>query len=659
MGVYNQILQQAQGVAGTPYQSYTGQLVAPNNAQQNAGISNINANAGFANPYIQQATGLASGAANPLTQSQIQNYMSPYTQNVVDATQNQFNNQNALAASNMKGNTIAQGALGGNRAAVGQATLAGQQQASQAPVIAGLYNQGYGQALSTAAQQYQQNPMAAAGQLANFGLSGQNAALQGAQAQIGAGTLQQGTQQAQDTAAYQQFEQQQAYPFQTAQWLAGIGLPIASQLGTTSQGQTTTPGPSPWSQIAGTAIAGAGLFLRDGGAVHKAGAGGVGGFPYGAAPMPYSGVSGYVPTAPQISLHALQPPSAPQPYKDTSTAGQDALKGGITDFGKAMKSSSPSYGGGNFFTDAWGGSSSSPLEGLSASDYGAGFAHGGGVSGFPRGYADGGSPMDDAPWPYGPAGDTFASRFDSAYPVDPMGAANREAGMLRDKLAPSTEGMPRFDENGRLLGNMTSDQGQKPTTSIEDEPLPQPGGGVSPMARPTVAAATPFARDDTRAGFGSPSPAAAEGPGAGDQGGAGHGFGLGYLSPNVKQALLSAGLGMLASRSPNFGNAIGEGGLRGVQAYSEAQAADLKAAQDKIKQQQEDRRISFEAQRISQEAQRAADAWALGASGHAETERHNKASEAIQSDKAPTGYQRNKDGSLAYIKGGPHDPESI
>jgi len=231
----------------------------------------------------------------------------------------------------MKGNTIAQGALGGNRAAVAQAALAGQQTANQAPVIAGLYNSGYQGALNTAYQQYQQNPMAAGSLLANYGLSGQNAALQGAQAQIGAGTLQQGTQQAQDTAAYQQFQQQQAYPFQTAQWLAGIGLPIASQLGTTSQGQTTTPGPSPWSQIAGTAIAGAGLFLRDGGAVHKAGAGGVGGFPYGAAPMPYSGVSGYVPTAPQISLHALQPPSAPQPYKDTGTAGQDALKGGIID----------------------------------------------------------------------------------------------------------------------------------------------------------------------------------------------------------------------------------------------------------------------------------------------------------------------------------------
>ena len=46
--LYRDILTRAQGVASTPYQAYSGELVAPVNSQQQAGIGNINANAGFA-----------------------------------------------------------------------------------------------------------------------------------------------------------------------------------------------------------------------------------------------------------------------------------------------------------------------------------------------------------------------------------------------------------------------------------------------------------------------------------------------------------------------------------------------------------------------------------------------------------------------------------
>src|SRR5579859_7774626 len=91
---YQRVIGQAQNVAQTPYQAYQGQLVAPVNAQQNLGISNVNAAAGQAQPQINQALGLAAGAANPLTAGQIQQYQNPYTQDVVNATQNQFNNKN-------------------------------------------------------------------------------------------------------------------------------------------------------------------------------------------------------------------------------------------------------------------------------------------------------------------------------------------------------------------------------------------------------------------------------------------------------------------------------------------------------------------------------------------------------------------------------------
>lgn len=263
---YRDLLTRAADVANTPYQSYSGELTAPINAQQTLGIGNINSNAGFAQPYIQQAAGLATAAATPLTAGQIQQYQSPYIQDVVNATQNQFNSQNQQQQQALTSNAIAQGALGGNRTGVAAANLAQAQQTAQAPVIAGLYNNSYQQGINTALSQ-QAAQAQGAYSLGNLGVAGQTAALSGASAQVGAGTLQQSTQQAQDQALYNQFLLQQAYPFQTTQWLAGIDTGVGSQLGgtTTSVGTGTTEGPSPNStgQIIGAGLSAASLFLSD------------------------------------------------------------------------------------------------------------------------------------------------------------------------------------------------------------------------------------------------------------------------------------------------------------------------------------------------------------------------------------------------------------
>jgi hypothetical protein len=261
---YNSLLQRASGVADTPYQSYSGELVAPVNAQQNLGIGNINQGAGFAQPYIQQAAQYATNAAQPLTAEDIERYSDPYTQQVINATEGQFAHDNAVQQQGVLGNAAAQGALGGNRVGVAQALTAEGQQRAQAPVIAGLRSQGYNTGLNTAMNQQQQQAQAAYS-LGNLGVAGQNAYLTGANAQIGAGTLQQGTQQALNAANYGQFTQAQAFPYQQAQWLAGIDTGVGSQMGGTSQ--TTKPGPNLFSQIAGLGMAGVGAFTGNPGAV--------------------------------------------------------------------------------------------------------------------------------------------------------------------------------------------------------------------------------------------------------------------------------------------------------------------------------------------------------------------------------------------------------
>jgi len=263
MTAYYSLLNRAQGVANTPFQDYGGEFTAPVNAQQQLGIANINA----AQPVFGQALTMAQNAAQPLTQAQIQQYQSPYTQDVVNATQNQFNNQNAQQQSALTGNATAQNALGGNRVGVAQSNLANQQQLAQAPVIAGLYNQSYNSGVNTALTQQQAMAQGAYG-VANTG----QAMLGAAGAQIGAGTLQQQTQQQQDAALYNQFLMRQAYPFQTTQWLAGIDTGVGSQLGGTSS--TTGPAPNQASQYLGAGLTAASLFLKRGGGVSGYAAGG-------------------------------------------------------------------------------------------------------------------------------------------------------------------------------------------------------------------------------------------------------------------------------------------------------------------------------------------------------------------------------------------------
>ena len=124
-----------------------------------------------------------TGAGNSLTPDQLSQWENPWTQQVVDATQAQFNNQNKQQQAQVAGNAISQGAFGGDREGVAQALTAEQQQLTQAPVIAGLESQGYTTALQAAQQQAALKTQAetAAGSLGLQGASAASATgLQGA-----------------------------------------------------------------------------------------------------------------------------------------------------------------------------------------------------------------------------------------------------------------------------------------------------------------------------------------------------------------------------------------------------------------------------------------------------------------------------------------------
>ena len=651
---YLQLLQRAQGVASTPYQGYTGEETAPVNAQQTAGIGNINAISGVNSPFISQI----SASGQPISAADIQRYQDPYTNQVIQATQADFDTQNQRANSTVLGNAASAGALGGDRAGVAQALTQEAQARVQAPVIAGLRSSGYQQAVKTAEDQQQQQMRA--------GVAGQGAAQSAAGAQIGAGTLQQQTQQAQDTQARQDYYQQQGYPFQVAQWLAAIDTGVGGAMGSSSTGNAQTTGPSPntFAQIAGLGLSAAGMFLNKGGRVP-----GVRGYAEGGGP--WGNAQTWVPT-PQLHATALhsQLPSAPQAAKQAGLSS-DQLKG-IGVLGKDMFGSNPSYGGGNWLGgDAYGGSSSSPLEGLSASDYGAGFYHGGPVR---KRLASGGNSTMGLPWlddaetgfynpipttaGFGASQPAFEDRFSPAE-EHPFGVLTRRPPVVDQdedvvnpgdpiRLDPSADAawQKRVDADNGTPQQLASRVGVPDNDNALTPGLGAPAvAAINRQIKPSGIAAEE--EPETALGYAprtagvAPPPQAV--PAEDKSGGFLSSLGI-KMTPELKQGLLQAGLAMMATTRGGPGSflgAVGEGGMAGVGAYSKSIEAEHKAQQEALENARKESDLN------------------LRTTAQKETARHNKATEEIASDKAPSGYKRLDDGTLVFEKGGPHDPEVI
>ena len=258
---YQGALANAQQVASTPYTPYAGgnpnAYVAGLTPQQTQAMGEIGSAQGMAQPYFNQAQSDIQASTTPLwastqqfSPSNVNQYYNPYVQNVVQATQAEFNNQNAMTANQITGNAASQGALGGNRVGVQQGITAGQEQLAQAPQIAGLEQSGYNSALGefNTQQQAQLGANEANSWLnsqAGFGMSalGQSAegtALTGANALMSSGTMQQQQNQAMLNVPYENYLAQQSYPFQTSQFVTNAAEGIGSQSGGTS---STTPSP--------------------------------------------------------------------------------------------------------------------------------------------------------------------------------------------------------------------------------------------------------------------------------------------------------------------------------------------------------------------------------------------------------------------------------
>jgi len=134
---------------------------------------------GGVSPYITGAAGLTGTGAGTGTGS-IASYMSPYQQQVIDASLSEFDKQAAMRQQQISDAAISVGGFGGGREGVMQSEYQTQSDKNRALLQAQMLQQGFGQGAALRQQDYTNL----------LGLGGAQAGL--AQGQMGLGSYQQG-----------------------------------------------------------------------------------------------------------------------------------------------------------------------------------------------------------------------------------------------------------------------------------------------------------------------------------------------------------------------------------------------------------------------------------------------------------------------------------
>ena len=202
-------------------------------------------------PYLQGAAQAQQTAAGMVGPQAYQAYMSPYQQDVIQSTLQEYDVQAQRGLPGLRAQQVAQGAFGQGRGAVQEAVYQSESDRNRAALQAQLLQQGFGQAQQLAAQQFGQQMQLA--QAAPAAVGTQIAGL------TALGSQQQAREQA-ELEAQRQLAYQQAYqPYQATQALGQgvMGLISGYPAQTT---QTITPSPSPLSTALGTASTLAGIY---------------------------------------------------------------------------------------------------------------------------------------------------------------------------------------------------------------------------------------------------------------------------------------------------------------------------------------------------------------------------------------------------------------
>ena len=209
-------------------------------------------------PFLQSAAARQAQAGALTGPTAFQAFMSPYQQDVIDATLKEFDVQAAKGIPNIAAQAVGQGVLGGGREGVQRAEYQSASDRNRAALQAQLLQQGFGEAQNLAQQAFLNQQSLAANQL-GLGRAQQDFLGQDVGALTTLGAQNQAQRQAQLQAQQQLAQQQLNQPLTAAQaYGTGVTGLIAGYPGQTTQ--VVAPSPSPIATAIGAGGTLAGIY---------------------------------------------------------------------------------------------------------------------------------------------------------------------------------------------------------------------------------------------------------------------------------------------------------------------------------------------------------------------------------------------------------------
>jgi len=204
-------------MADEGYQSYTGPLAAGESQLQSQAFQGL---ANLAMPTMDQMTFTPGSFTD---QGVAQQYMNPYVDQALQPQLDEVRRQAQLQQNINNAQFAKAGAYGGSR----QAVMEAENQRNMMQQMANLIGQGYQNAYTQGANQFNTEQglgLNAATQTGQFGLAGLNAL-------SNLGAQQRDIEQQGYTADYEQFQEERDFPYKQVQYMQSLlqGLPLAAQ----------------------------------------------------------------------------------------------------------------------------------------------------------------------------------------------------------------------------------------------------------------------------------------------------------------------------------------------------------------------------------------------------------------------------------------------
>ena len=265
-GAQTDLIDRVRAFAATPYQEYTGQRIAEFTPDQLAGFQSARDIAARSGELSQLTPGLVQrgvtateGLATRLPDTDIEAYMNPYVEGVLDPMLRDIAERSAAERLRLGQQSARTGSFGGSRQAIAESELERGTQRTMAEEAAKQRAAAYTQAVNEFRRDQAAIPGLYAAALGQLGTgqqqnAGRLATEMAPMLQVGG--MQQALEQAGLDVARRDFEEQRDFPLRGIEVLRSA-LSLAPQvlgIGSSGTSTSTAPGPSPLSQLAGVGL---------------------------------------------------------------------------------------------------------------------------------------------------------------------------------------------------------------------------------------------------------------------------------------------------------------------------------------------------------------------------------------------------------------------